>query len=261
LITIATLMISGLLSAQTNPVPQVNQPLVPAAALPGSPGFTLTINGTGFGPESVVNWNGSPRPTQFVKETQLSASIPDSDLASSKTVLVTVVNPTPGGGTSNNATFEVTTPIPTILPVYSALPGGPDSRSVTMGDFNRDGFLDLAVANENCSPGPCGAGTVSVLLSNGDGTFQPHKDFSTDTGPMSVLPVDLNNACNLDFVTLDDPHNAFPGHVSVLLGNGDGTFQNHVEYGVDRSPPAFVTADLNKDGKPDLVVIAFNGSQ
>ena len=43
------------------PVPLINQPLVPDAVAPGGAGFTLTVNGTGFIPRSVVNWNGSPR--------------------------------------------------------------------------------------------------------------------------------------------------------------------------------------------------------
>src|SRR5438132_2196223 len=52
-------------AAQTNPVPLINQPLVPAAMAPGGAGFTLTVNGTGFVTGSVVNWNGSARTTTF----------------------------------------------------------------------------------------------------------------------------------------------------------------------------------------------------
>src|SRR5208283_3197331 len=55
--------------AQVNPVPLVNQPLVPDATAPGGADFTLTVNGTGFVSGSVVNWNGSDRPTTFVKLT------------------------------------------------------------------------------------------------------------------------------------------------------------------------------------------------
>ena len=57
-----------------NPVPFVHQPLVPTAVVPGGPDFTLTVNGAGFVPGAVVHWNGSPRPTTFVSNTQLTAA-------------------------------------------------------------------------------------------------------------------------------------------------------------------------------------------
>src|SRR5437016_4184159 len=105
-IGVLTLVCSGIadlhLWAQS-PVPLVNQPLVPAAAAPGGPGFTLTVNGTGFVSGSVVNWNASPRPTTFISGSQLTASIATADIATAGTASVTVVNPTPGGGTSNVA--------------------------------------------------------------------------------------------------------------------------------------------------------------
>jgi len=56
-----------------NPVPIINQPLVPGSAAPGGPAFTLTVNGTGFVSGSTVNWNGSPRTTTFVSGSQWDA--------------------------------------------------------------------------------------------------------------------------------------------------------------------------------------------
>ena len=57
-----------------NPIPFVHQPLVPTAVTPGGPEFTLTVNGAGFVPESVIQWNGNPRPTTFGSNTQLTAA-------------------------------------------------------------------------------------------------------------------------------------------------------------------------------------------
>src|SRR5215471_18711747 len=68
--------------------------------------------------------------------------------------------------------------------------------SVAVGDFNNDGKLDLAVACEFLS-------TVSVMLGNGDGTFQPRQDFATETEPISVAVADLNGDGKLDVVTAD----------------------------------------------------------
>src|SRR6266496_2947067 len=96
--------------AQNNAVPLVNAPLVPSTAVPGGPAFTLTVNGTGFVPGSLVNWKGSARTTKFVSQSQLTAMISASDIASATTALVMVTNPAPGGGTSNTAYFSVTLP-------------------------------------------------------------------------------------------------------------------------------------------------------
>ena len=70
--------LSGTAIAQ-NPVPLINQPLVPDAIAPGSAGFTLTVNGTGFASGSVVKWNGSPRATTFLSKSQLKAAVLSSD--------------------------------------------------------------------------------------------------------------------------------------------------------------------------------------
>jgi hypothetical protein len=97
------LWIGGVAAAQ-NPVPLINQPLVPDAIRPGAAGFTLTVNGTGFVSGAVVKWNGSARTTTFVSKSRLTASIPSTDVAKAGTASVSVVNPVPGGGRSNART-------------------------------------------------------------------------------------------------------------------------------------------------------------
>jgi Tol biopolymer transport system component len=69
--------------------------------------FTLTVNGSNFLPASQVEWNGSSRTTTFVSSTQLQAHIMAADLAAAGKVPVTVLNPAPGGGSSNAVTFTV----------------------------------------------------------------------------------------------------------------------------------------------------------
>src|SRR5579864_1426266 len=93
----------GAAAVAANPVPLINQPLAPDAIKPGGTGFTLTVNGTGFVPASVVKWNGSARATKFANRSKLTASILSTDVAKASTASVTVVNSTPGGGTSNIA--------------------------------------------------------------------------------------------------------------------------------------------------------------
>ena len=84
-----SLATTGVAVAQA-PVPLINQPLVPDAINPGGPGFTLTVNGTGFVSGAMVNWNGSARATTFVRESQLTATVPPWDITTLGTASVTV---------------------------------------------------------------------------------------------------------------------------------------------------------------------------
>ena len=100
----------GTSSSQTftinNPVPTPIS-ISPSSVAYGGSGFTLTVTGTEFVTTSTVNWNGSPLTTTYVSSTSLTAAVPSGDIASSGTATVTVVNPTPGGGTSSGATFTI----------------------------------------------------------------------------------------------------------------------------------------------------------
>ena len=89
--------------------------LDPNSATAGGSGFTLTVNGFNYFSDSVVRWNGSPRPTTFVNGGQLTATISAADIATAGTYSVTVFNPsTPGPSTSSPRTFTVNNPAPTI---------------------------------------------------------------------------------------------------------------------------------------------------
>jgi hypothetical protein len=134
----------------------------------------------------------------------------------------------------------------TFLPAknYAA---GPYPVSVAVGDFNGDGTLDLAVANSTEN------GAVSVLLGNGDGSFKPPVSYAAGVNPRGVAVGDFTGSGKLDLVvTNDDFYDV--GTVSVLLGNGDGTFQPAVRYGAGYLPWGVTVGDFNGDGKLDLAV-------
>jgi hypothetical protein len=85
--------------------------LSPTSVVAGSAATMLTVNGTGFVANSVVNWNGSALTTSYVSATQLTATIPAANLTTAATPSITVVNPAGSGGTSSPVTFTVTAPV------------------------------------------------------------------------------------------------------------------------------------------------------
>ncbi len=232
-----------------NPVPFIDQPLVPDAAAPGGAGFTLTVNGAGFVAGSTVNWNGSPRATTFVTSSKLTVKILASDIATASTAAVTVVNPSPGGGVSNTQFFSIALPEASVsfLPVVTYPSGAGGGYLVAVADVNGDGKLDLMVANGNGG----GGGSVAVLLGNGDGTFQPAITYDAGgTQTDFVAVADVNGDGKPDLVVA----NSISLTIGVLLGNGDGTFQPAVTYNSGGSPWSVAVADVNGDGKADIIV-------
>jgi len=141
--------------------------------------------------------------------------------------------------------------------------GGSGASWVAIADMNGDSKPDLVAVNW-CSA-LCGTstpieGSVAVLLGNGDGTFQTAVAYpSGDNGSRSVATADLNGDGKIDVLTASCGPEAcapgFPGGTAaVLLGNGNGTLQSALANNAGNSPDAILAADLNGDGKPDLVV-------
>ncbi len=132
---------------------------------------------------------------------------------------------------------------------------GTRPSSVAIGDLNRDGKPDLAVANSDYGHGS----TVSVLLNNGGGTFGAKSDYGTGLGPSSVAIGALDGDEELDLAVANQGITNNGNTVSVLRGNGDGTFRAKNDYGAGRSAISVAIGDLNGDARQDLAVANYYG--
>ncbi|HEV2177960.1 MAG TPA: FG-GAP-like repeat-containing protein [Terriglobia bacterium] len=122
--------------------------------------------------------------------------------------------------------------------------------AIGVGDFNRDGKLDVATAGQFL-----GTSEATIFLGNGDGTFKQGQSYPVGSSPSSIAVGDFRSIGKLDLAVAD-----FQGAgVSVLLGNGDGTFQPAVNYDTI-FPESVATGDFNRDGKLDLVAANYGYS-
>lgn len=112
-----------------------------------------------------------------------------------------------------------------------------------VGDFNRDGILDVAVV------GYYRTGRVTIFLGNGDGTFRTGASYVVGLESSLLTAASLRNNGILDLVVGDTLYN----RLHVMLGNGDGTFQPQVTYPSTARAIAIGTGDFTGDGNLDIV--------
>lgn len=121
--------------------------------------------------------------------------------------------------------------------------------SVAAGDFNRDGHLDLATVHP-------AAGTISVLMGAGNGTYGPPTAIPVGSQPQAVVAADFDRDGVMDLAVANKAN----GTVSVLYGKGDGTFKSKINLGADAGTSDVIVADVNGDGRPDLVTANADGN-
>jgi hypothetical protein len=128
---------------------------------------------------------------------------------------------------------------------------GSEPATIISADFNGDGIPDLATANLT-------GNTITILLGNGDGTFTQatNSPIAVGNGPVRVAEGDFNGDGIPDLAIANSADNT----VSILLGNGNGTFKQAPgsPFFVGTDPTSVAVGDFNGDGKPDLAVVNFS---
>ena len=126
---------------------------------------------------------------------------------------------------------------------------GAEPVFVAVGDFNRDGKLDVATANIAAD----GSASVAILLGKGDGDFEDIKFVAAGANADSLAVGDFNRDGVPDLaVTYGADAGPSANKVGVLLGNGDGTFQDVRYFNAGTAPTALAIGDFNRDGVLDV---------
>ena len=135
------------------------------------------------------------------------------------------------------------------LKTAGTYPVGKMPNFIAIEDLNGDGYPDIITANKSSDD-------ISILIGKGNGTFQVQKIYAVGSSPSDIVVGDFNSDSNPDIVVANSGWSS--NTVSLLLGNGDGTFKpqlTHVVVG--QQPSSIVKGDFNEDGYLDLAVLSY----
>ena len=190
-----------------NPVPTLSAILPNRIGVGYSSPVTLTVTGSGFVSQSVIDWNSTALATAYLSSSGLSATIPANDFATAGSFPITVVNPTPGGGTSNAATFQVLA-APSIVYVNTTYAADPLGTAVTWTDGSQH-FV-----------GYDAFGTVQagVTAAAPDGTV--HIAAGTYTGLVNIAQSLTLAGAGAAVTTIQNPANFFASSDEIAIASG-----------------------------------------
>lgn len=225
-----------------NPSPELAE-LEPSQVTAGAPALELVVRGEGFVPGSTVQWNGSARATQRVSGTELRATIPASDLTVPGQASVRVVNPAPGGGTSEALPLTIVASL-----VYVDMQ--PDTATVESGStvtltatardiHGNDLGLPLAWYSTNPGIATVNANGVVTGVSTGIAHIIAHNDQVSGTALIRVNPAAIATP---HIVSISpDSVSSQPGRVQITIRGSGFLESTHAFLGSSSRPSDFVS--------------------
>jgi len=175
-----------------NPVPSITS-LSPSSASAGGKGFTLTVYGKNFVSGSKIQWNGFEKATTYISSTKLTAKISADDIALPGIAVVSVINPTPGGGLSNAVNFQ----IKSVSWIKSIWPALVELDASTLKVKDKDSFWEITKANTN----PYGVYAWG-LAGKAPGIFYFLHTTSKFSGPSNIYEIDISNPSKPKFTKI-----------------------------------------------------------
>ncbi|MCI0408250.1 MAG: IPT/TIG domain-containing protein, partial [Acidobacteria bacterium] len=200
-----------------HPVPFLGS-LDPISVPAGTPGFTLTANGSDFVPTAVVRWLGTPLSTVYQNASQLTAQVPASFLTAGQSSVIDVRNPGPGGGQSGALIFQVINPVPvltSIAPTSAPVQVGGGELMLTLNGSN---FVSNSLVQWNSQ-----ATSGVTLINSGQITSLIPANLLMSPGPVSVAVINPvpggGTSAALTFTVTDFALSVDPGTRTVTAGS------------------------------------------
>ncbi|CAF3306064.1 unnamed protein product [Rotaria sp. Silwood2] len=191
----------------------------------------------------------------LARQLEIAYGLPAGSLRITNIVIRGITTKAGSGRRRRRELYRTKLPCTAIFTGPTNYAAGSGTYSVAVADLNRDTKPDIIGPNDM-------AGTISILLNRGDGTYNPQVVYTTGgtaSHPEGVTASDLNGDGNLDIIVANYGAN----NIGIFMGTGVGTYapQVAVATGAGSGPQAVAASDVNGDGNADIIVANFDGNK